>query len=58
MGQCADGERGGGGGGKGKEMLAALRMVLYRSLSLSKQQLLEKSLESGGLVIDPSDIRP
>lgn len=44
-----------GGDGRARGMLAALGMLLYRSLPPSQQQLTEKSLETGEIVLDPSD---
>lgn len=46
---CAD-----GGDGRAKGMNAALGMILYRSLPPSRQQLLEKAIEIGDIILDPS----
>lgn len=47
---CAD-----GGDDRAKGMHAALVMLMYRSLPPSRQQSIEKSMENGELVLDPSD---
>lgn len=47
---CAD-----GGDERAKGKFAALGMLLYCSLLLSRQQIIEKSIDTGDLILDPSD---